>query len=196
MPAHHARAAGATTPPPHSSPREAATDTPIDRPARVLLVEDEAVVAMVLEEALERAGHDVVTAPDPDAAIAAWEAAEAAGMPIGMLVTNLSSPQGGPFGGVSLIRHLRAQRRGLPVVVVTGHELTDAELRSRLGRRDAGRRGETVLLRKPFDLGNSLPEALSRANTAAMPRRFALPARTPDAGTDPASGDPGAARAR
>jgi CheY-like chemotaxis protein len=192
MPAHRARAASATTPPLHRSPREAATGIPSDRPARVLLVEDEAVVAMVLEEALERA----VTAPDPDAAIAAWEAAEAAGTPIGMLVTDLGSPQGGPFGGVCLIRRLRARRRSLPVVVVTGHELTDAELRSRLGRRDAGRRGETILLRKPFDLGNSLPEALSRANAAAMPRRVAPPARAPDAGADPATGDPDTARAR
>lgn len=196
MPAHRARAASATTSPLHRSPREAATGTPADRPARVLLVEDEAVVAMVLEEALERAGHDVVTAPDPDAAIAAWEAAEAAGTPIGMLVTDLGSPQGGPFGGVCLIRRLRARRRSLPVVVVTGHELTDAELRSRLGRRDAGRRGETILLRKPFDLGNSLPEALSRANAAAVPRRVVLPARAPAAGADPATGDQGAARAR
>ncbi len=170
----------------------AAAPAPVP-PLRVLLVEDQALVAMVLADTLLAVGHDVVAAQDAEAALAAWAEAEAAGQPFDALVTDLglTAAAGPPLagtaeteagGGLALIRRLRGMRRGLPVVVVTGHEMTEEELRARLGRRPAGRRGETTLLGKAVAL-DALPAALGRAAAAARPRGESEASRRRHAGS-------------
>ena len=123
---------------------------------RVLVAEDEALIAMSLADLLEAEGHEVVLAPDGADAL---DAARRLGNALDVLVTDLNMPR---LGGEDLIRELRAERPGLPVVVVTGSApFGGAEAL----RRHAGGDGPLVLLLKPPDYAE-LAAALRQATTA------------------------------
>ena len=131
---------------------------------QVLVAEDEALIALSLADLLEAEGHEVVLAPDGADAL---EAARRLGGALDVLVTDLNMPR---MGGEDLIRELRAERPGLPVVVVTGSAPFGGEEEL---RRHAGGHGLLQLLLKPTDCGE-LAAALRRAAAAgaaeAVPR--------------------------
>src|SRR5215218_10903265 len=106
---------------------------------RVLLAEDEALIALSLADLLEAEGHDVLVAPDGADAL---DAARRLGDALDVLVTDLNMPR---LGGEELIRELRAERPGLPVVVVTGSAPFGGE---EYLRRHAGGHGPLALLLK------------------------------------------------
>jgi CheY-like chemotaxis protein len=123
---------------------------------QVLVAEDEALIALSLADLFEAEGYDVtVTADGADALVAARRMGDA----LGVLVTDLNMPR---MGGEDLIRELRAERPGLPVVVVTGSAPFGGadEL-----RRCAGGDGLLQLLLKPAECGE-LAAALRRAVAA------------------------------
>jgi CheY-like chemotaxis protein len=128
------------------------------------VAEDEALIALSLADLLEAEGYDVALAPDGADAL---DAARRLGDALRVLVTDLNMPR---MGGEDLIRELRAERPGLPVVVVTGSAPFGGaeEL-----RRRAGGYGLLQLLLKPADCGE-LAAALRRAAAAgaaeAVPR--------------------------
>ncbi len=125
-------------------------------PTRVLLAEDEALIALSLADLLEAEGHEVLVAPDGADAL---DAARRLGDALDVLVTDLNMPR---LGGEDLIRELRAERPGLPVVVVTGSApFGGAEAL----RRHAGGDGPLMLLLKPPDYAE-LAVALRRASSA------------------------------
>ncbi len=122
---------------------------------RLLLVDDEPYVGLVLQPRLEAAGFDVVLART----LAAARAAIAGSLPDALLL-DLHLPDG---SGVDLLRDLRRQAGGaaLPVVVLTaeGEDRVLAEL---------GRLGAAVLS-KPFSpskLTAQLAEMLGDAGSA------------------------------
>src|SRR5215218_9925287 len=120
---------------------------------RVLVAEDEALIALSLADVLEAEGRDVTLAPDgADALVMARELGDA----LGVLVTDLNMPR---MGGEDLIRELRAERPGLPVVVVTGSAPFGGE---EALRRHVRGDGPLVLLLKPPD-HEELAAALRRA---------------------------------
>ncbi len=131
---------------------------------RILVAEDEALIALSLADLLEAEGHEVALAPDGADAL---DAARRLGDTLDVLVTDLNMPW---LGGEDLIRALRAERPGLPVVVVTGSAPFGGaeEL-----RRRAGGHGLLQLLLKPVDYAE-LAAALRRATAAgaaeAVPR--------------------------
>src|SRR4051794_32139442 len=102
--------------------------TPVEMPRRVILVvEYDAMLALDLEQILTGAGHDVVRAADgPSAAAKATDPA----VRVLAAVVNLHLPDG--VTGREVVRQLREQRPGLPVVVVTGYAplAPQADLRS------------------------------------------------------------------
>ena len=124
---------------------------------RVLVAEDEALIALSLADLLEAEGYDVALAPD---GMDALDAARRLGDALAVLVTDLTMPR---MGGEDLIRALRAERPGLPVVVVTGSAPFGGveEL-----RRHAGGDGLLLLLLKPADCGE-LAAALRQAVAVA-----------------------------
>jgi CheY-like chemotaxis protein len=125
-------------------------------PTRVLVAEDEALIALSLADLLEAEGYDVALAPDGADAL---DAARRLGDGLDVLVTDLNMPR---LGGEALIRELRAERPGLPVVVVTGSAPFGGE---EALRRHAGGHGPLSLLLKPPDYAE-LAAALRRAAAA------------------------------
>ena len=116
---------------------------------RVLLAEDEALIAMMLEDALSAAGYKVTVATNGELAFqAAGEAVFDA------LVTDLNMPL---LSGGDLIARLRVARPDLPVVVLTGNPPpTGAEALRRPGE------ASVALLVKPVD-GDELVVAVDAA---------------------------------
>lgn len=127
---------------------------PIDMPRPVVLVvENEAMLALDLEQTLTAAGHEVVRAADGPSAFAS--AADPA-MRVVAAIVNLKLPDG--VTGREIVRQLRAQRPALPVVVVTAYSplAPQADLR--------GLGGPTARLEQPIQ-----PERLlQRLNDAMM----------------------------
>lgn len=113
--------------------------TDADRP-HLLLVDDEAITVMALERFLGRKGFRVSVAANGQEALTL-----AAQDPPDLVVTDMRMPR---LSGKDLIRRLRDDRPGLPVVVVTGYMAADMETSGLDGP-------ETVVLTKPLD-----PEAL------------------------------------
>jgi len=134
----------------------------------VLVVEDEALVAMLVTDTLEDAGYHPVWSADgrtvpasPGSSDATPEAA----------VVDLRLLDG--EDGRQVIRRLRERRPFMPVVVVTGFhpETPEADLR--------GLGGPTLRLRKPFDcdvLAESVAAVLDAPAVPAGQRRRAADA--------------------
>jgi PAS domain S-box-containing protein len=85
------------------------------RALRVLLVEDDAQVAELVETMLRELGHDVTLAPEADAALAILRAST----PFDLLLTDLIMP--GEMSGVDLAREAVGLRPGLPVILSSGY---------------------------------------------------------------------------
>ena len=126
----------------------------LDAPKTVLVVENEALVALMIAETLTEAGYQVVCAPDGRAA------------PSDAAVVNLRLAGG--LDGRDVIRALRQQRPNLPVVVVTGYDLLAPEANLR------GLGGPTARLGKPIDC-EALLEYLARM--LACPTSLIAPRR-------------------
>ena len=116
------------------------SDAPDTSPT-VLIVEDEALIAMLVEDTLADAGYRPVCAPDghatrPCPGGGGTAAAQAA-------VVGLRCADG--LDGRQAVRRLREQHPSMPVVVVTGFDprAPEADLR--------GLGGPIVRLGKPFD---------------------------------------------
>jgi CheY-like chemotaxis protein len=125
---------------------------------RVLVAEDEALVALSLGDMLEIDGHEVELAFDGAAALVA---ARRLGVSLDVLVTDLNMPC---LNGEALIRDLRTEWPGLPVVVITGSPPPGGEAEL---RRSGGGHGPLVLLHKP----------VSYAGLAGALRRVTVPTR-------------------
>ena len=81
--------------------------------AHILLAEDEVLIALMFQDALEVAGHRVSVAHD---GIEALEVDEQD--PAEVLVTDLAMPR---MGGRELLARLRERRPDLPALVVSGY---------------------------------------------------------------------------
>ena len=131
---------------------------PATAPA-VLVVEDEALIALLVEHILAGAGYRAVWSRDGQPAPSGGDGGEAVAA-----VVNLGLAGG--LDGRDVIRRLRASRPGLPVAVVTGYgpEAPQADLR--------GLGGPTVRLAKPIngaELTAWLSAALGPAPSGAGP---------------------------
>jgi CheY-like chemotaxis protein len=122
-------------------------------PVRVLIVEDEALIALSLSDLLEDEGFEVTLASDGAKALIE---ARRLGSSLGALLTDLNMPY---MSGEVLIHTLHTEQPELPVVVMTGSAPFGGleEL-----RRQSGGHGPLNLLHKPIDyamLLNTLRQA-------------------------------------
>nr|WP_255486462.1 MULTISPECIES: ATP-binding protein [unclassified Luteimonas] len=104
---------------------------------RVLLVEDDAEVASLVEEMLRVIGYDVVHAQSAKAALGAL----ADGRRIDLVFSDIMMPGG--TSGIELAREIHRRRPGLPVLLTSGF----AEIAA-----DEARALEIPVLRKPYAL--------------------------------------------
>lgn len=81
---------------------------------RVLVAEDEVLIAMLFQDTLEGAGHEVVHAFSGDEALRTAAGSE---RPFDMLMTDLRMPG---ISGEALITRLRETWPNLPVLILTG----------------------------------------------------------------------------
>ncbi|MCG8291585.1 ATP-binding protein [Pseudomonas entomophila] len=107
--------------------------------ARILLVEDQAALRLIIGEVLDEFGHDVEGVEHGPAALALLEH----GFVPDLLISDIGLPGG--LNGRQVAEACRARHPGLPVLFITGYDesaaLSDGQLPAR-----------TAVLRKPFEL--------------------------------------------
>ncbi len=128
----------------------AAPTAPVAVARRVLLVEDEPLVAEVVTALLQRQGHRVVHAPQ---ALAALAELEAGGFDLALLDLDLPG-----IDGFALARLVRVRGHALPMLALTARSDADAEPAARAAGMDG-------FLRKPVT-GDMLAGALAAATGA------------------------------
>jgi putative two-component system response regulator len=119
--------------------------------SRILVIDDEDVIRMLVVEILESAGYDVTSAESAERALALLEEAD-----FDLVVSDVVMPG---LSGLELLEAVRARRASLPVVLVTGAGTYDT-LSQALTRGAAG------LVTKPFAhsvLQVAVADALERA---------------------------------
>lgn len=120
--------------------------------AAVLVVEDEALIRMVVADQLRDSGYDVIETRSADEAVALMEK----GLHVDAVFSDVNLP--GTLNGIGLVRWMRSQRPQIPVLLTSG-AISDmpADLR------------DTELLLKPYDVDEvvrRLGPALAAAATA------------------------------
>jgi putative two-component system response regulator len=133
---------------------------------RILVIDDEDVVRMLVVEILESVGYDVTSAQSAEVALTLLEEAE-----FDLVVSDVVMPG---LSGLELLEAVRARRASLPVVLVTGAGTYDT-LSKALTRGAAG------LVTKPFahsDLQSAVADALERAARSRQELRERLLAPT------------------
>jgi two-component system nitrogen regulation response regulator GlnG len=128
---------------------------------RILVVDDDAAIRMVVREALRRDGHVVETA----ASLAEQTAAMARFAPQ-VLVTDVVLPDG---DGLDYVPRLLSAYPGMPIIVLSAQNTLATAVR-------ATERGAFEYLPKPFDLGE-----LSRVVADALAATAAGTGREPPA---------------
>ena len=141
---------------PAQLPPAPSADTHVGRHYRLLLVEDDTIVAAVIGGLLERQGHAVVHVVNGLAALA-----ELAQAHFDAVLLDLDLPGVDGFQIARLIRQREAAAARLPIVAVTARSGSEDEARA----RGAGMDG---FLRKPLT-GEQLAAALAQVVVAVVP---------------------------
>lgn len=111
----------------------------MDANPKALLVEDEVLVAAIAVDALEELGYQIVEAGTAKAAL---ELAAASVASFAFAIIDIGLPDG---RGDALAIELRRMRGDLPIIIATGYGDSGIDERARTGR--------TVVLGKPYDIG-------------------------------------------
>ena len=111
-----------------------------DRQMRLLVVEDEVLIRLFVSDLLRDAGYDVVEAVNGDEAVDILKA----GIPIDLVLSDVRMP--GSTDGLALLRFVRENLAGLPVIITSGHLEPAVALAA----------GAAQFLAKPFKLDEAL----------------------------------------
>jgi len=144
------------------APTAAVAPAPSALTGRVLLMDDDPMVADVAQDMLATLGYTAVTTACGQSAIAQMQEAERNGQPFDLVILDLTVPGG--MGGQETVPHLRRIRHDIPVLVMSGY--ADNSVLA-----DHGRHGFDGVLPKPFaipDLRTAVEEVSARR--AARPR--------------------------
>lgn len=121
--------------------------------SKILLVDDQPDVLATLARALERLGHQVVQANDGRQALRALRAE-----PCDLVMTDINMPE---MDGIELIMALRSERRGIPIIAMSG----GGKLPKELLLSSAGALGAVYTLEKPV----GIPELMDALGHALEP---------------------------
>ena len=129
--------------------------------ARILLIDDDALLRGVLAKSLGYAGHEVVQASDGQQGVELFRAT-----PVDLVITDLIMPV---QEGVETIVQIRRENPVMPIIAISGG-LTHSSLYLKMAEKIGARR----VLGKPFT-----PQELIQAVAEVL----ATPKRPTDAGT-------------
>ena len=124
----------------------------MNRDTRILIVDDEANMRMVLRAMLTREGYSVDEASD---GLAALEALERSGGDVQVIITDLRMPG---LDGMALLERLSKEYPGRPVVMITAHGSVDTAVEAMKAGLD--------FVTKPFDAGDLRAVVQKAVNTA------------------------------
>jgi excisionase family DNA binding protein len=116
---------------------------------RVLVVDDESSIREMLSKTLAMAEYEVDTAPD---AVAALNMLRVSQTNYNLLIADLKMPG---MDGLTMIRHVKQLRSGLPVIIITGFSTESSAI-------EAVNLGVSAYLTKPF----AIPQVLAAAAKA------------------------------
>lgn len=128
-----------------------------DMPARILVIDDDAVACEFLQEALTRAGHDVSSFTS--ARIALEEDLSS----YDLLLSDIRMPD---MDGIEFLRHVREQWPELPVVLMTAYGSLDTTM-------DALRTGAWDYISKPFS-PDDIRTMVDKVLTVRQFRKFGM----------------------
>lgn len=164
-------------PPPAARAEERAAPTPAgpaaDRPARLLVVDDEVGLLDALCDALRDEGFEVAGFSDPAAALAAVR-----GGGFDLLLSDQMMPG---MSGTDLLRQARRTAPGLVGVIMTGHGSSEAA-------SEAASAGAFDLIHKPFRMRQARP-TLDRALASRGELSGLEPSDRADGRVPPPNGD-------
>ncbi len=101
---------------------------------RVLVVDNDPILAHALEEFLVREGHDVQACADGAEALLALEAGGRAGTPVAVMLADLSMPG---MDGLALLQEVARRHPGVSTIMLTGFGTVETAVRAlRLGAVD------------------------------------------------------------
>lgn len=109
---------------------------------RILVVDDDAAVRRTLRTLLERAGYDIVEAPDGRAGSRLLDGVD-------LVITDLLMPDA---DGVDLIGMIRKEGRSMPIIAISGGGRVDPRSYLEVARA----LGAYATIAKPFDLDQML----------------------------------------
>ena len=110
--------------------------------ANILIVDDDPAVQLTIRLLLERAGHQVTVAGDGRKGLALFEASE-----FDLLFLDIYMPG---MDGLETMRHVRAQRPSLPIIVISGRSITPDAYAEPDFLKMATKLGAVASLQKPF----------------------------------------------
>ncbi len=117
---------------------------PAPGPSRVLILDDEEAICMLVSSVLEASGYEVCTAVTVPDALHLCEDALHSGSPISLVICDLSLP--GETDGIEALRQMHAIDPDIRGIVSTGYD-SDPVM------RDCRRFGFCAAMAKPYDVG-------------------------------------------
>jgi DNA-binding response OmpR family regulator len=112
--------------------------------ARILLIDDEAVLRRTLQAVLQRAGYEVTAAPNGAEGLRLWRRE-----PLELVITDIHMPE---KNGIETILELRAWSPEVPIIAISGGDRNPRV--DVLG--DASQMGAIRTLTKPFTIAELL----------------------------------------
>ena len=109
----------------------------MNRPATILLIEDDPGLATSLRRVLEEEGYQVIPVSRGDEGVKI-----AAAEPCDPVLTDLKLPDS---SGLDLVKRLRAAKAQMPIILMTAHGTTEIAI-------EATRQGAYDYLLKPFEM--------------------------------------------
>ncbi len=113
-------------------------------PTRILILDDEEAICMLVSSVLDSAGFEVTTATSVAFALESCKEALESGSPFALVICDLSLP--GDVDGVTALKQLHAIDRNLKAIVSSGYD-SDPVM------RDFRKSGFCGAMSKPYDIG-------------------------------------------
>jgi DNA-binding response OmpR family regulator len=92
----------------------------MEKKTTLLIVDDDNEILETLSEYFQAYGYETVLAPDGEIAVQLLKYKD-----IDIVITDIRMPK---MNGLSLLKHIRTKTNSLPVILMTGYELSKAEL--------------------------------------------------------------------